>query len=272
MKHGDKDRFLMRSTAVAFFVLAAFGVWTIYTWIALWSDWTFLDLRQFSFLLIPLLLLLVPIARRVSLRIVNDSTGKRPGQTQRTTQTATLRTHAEPPRISLRWLLPALLLLVASLALTATKSDGSFSWQWLLFAIACLLLVFVGFGKPGMSFSTLDSPDRPKSAFFQRLTTGRDAYWYLSTVVFLLVAYAFSTNTDAADTHFLGAVVSLLQFPDTPLFAYDSIFGEEGIRNYIFRFFQGKALLVTLVVPAIFLTVVVNASLLAKNMLWMCVR
>lgn len=143
-------------------------------------------------------------------------------------------TEASPQGFKLRWrtVLPALLLILLALVLTVLGVESGFTWSWVAWALGTLWLC-ISIRPVGR----LESPHPVGGS-----TSQQNPNILLILLGFLLVTiYLLSTRTSADDTHFVAAIVGLLEHPGLPLFSTDSIF-KAGAPNYIFMLNTGQSI------------------------------
>lgn len=205
--------FLHRLTFLTLFLLLAFGLWTGLVWLGYVGDWSFNQLRDAAWLLLPLLILLVPLTLKA---------------TRQTLSTLHIQaTGGSGFQAPWLWLISSIGMLTVSLLMTVGQETGSFNLQWVLLAASCTLLVIPAY-RMG---------NGPPPSQRQR----NDLWPYLASAGLLVIAYLLSTNTDADDTHFIAAALSLLEYPNTVLFSHDTLFGESELFNHIYLLNRGQS-------------------------------
>lgn len=220
--------FLKFYTFSQFYLLALYGLWTALVWLGVISTWSFDDLRHHGRLLLWALPAMLPLAWAATHHALASAPLRAPDPQE--------NAGGLLARIPNRtWVMVSAVPMGLSLALTAAHRDDSFTVQWLLISIAVLLLALPVF------FQQVTMPAPRDHQLERRRWWENDLLMFLVCSGLLLAGYLLSSNTDADDTHFLGAVVSLLEYPEAPLFTQDVLFGERGLYNYIYVLNRGQS-------------------------------
>lgn len=227
-----QDSFTRWGMRTLIYVLSAFGAWTMLVWIGLWLGWSFNTLMSALWILPPVLLALVPFSYISARSLLAGDQAYAESLSAHAPRTK--RIDATSPSVLVPPALAALMLL-ASIGLILTKASGSTLLEWGLFAGSCLFLFIAGQRSSGGIAPPCRAIDQ------KRPLSGLSWLAYGLACALLMLAYLTSTNTDADDTHFVGAAVSLMEHPNATLFELDSMFGTEGLKNYIFMLNHGQS-------------------------------